>query len=92
MISLIYKKGTENEWIPKVDTGISNWICRVNKTLSLPIELDCVGGFVYSASLLDQWRILQDLGLDSYILFVHVLDMVNREGRCSAGECFRKRQ
>ena len=56
---------------------ISDGIGRVKEDLTLTVEFDGLGRFVDSICGFDERKVSDSFGLNSDVLFVHVLDVVD---------------
>jgi len=63
--------------VVEVDVGVFDGVAGVEEDLSLPIELDGVGGFVDATGGGDEGFLGYLLCDDSAVLFVHVFDVAD---------------
>lgn len=73
------KQVTEDVGVLEIDGLLVDGVGGVEQHLALPIELNCIWGFVDSGSGGHGRLVLNFLHLHSYILLVHVFDVVHRE-------------
>lgn len=75
-----YRMGrTEDIGIFEVDCLGGDWVGRVEQDLSLPVELDGVGGLVDAVGGLDEGSVLDFLHLCPHVLLSHILYVIHRE-------------
>lgn len=70
---------TEDVRILEVDGLGGDWVGGVEQHLSLPVELDGVGGLVDAVGLRDDGAVFRLLHFHSCVLLAHILDVVHRE-------------
>lgn len=81
-------KDTEDVRILEIDFCVSDWIGRVKENFSFSVEFDGVGGFINSICGLYEGEVGDSLGLNSDVLLVHVLNVVDGVER-SEGAAFQ---
>lgn len=73
-------KNTEDVRILEIDLSVSDGVGRIKQNFTFSVELDRVSGFVHSVGWLYQWKIGDPSGLNSDVLLVHVLNVVDSVG------------
>lgn len=69
---------TEDVGVLEVDSRIFDRVTRIDQSLTLPVELDGVGGFVDALRFGKHGLVLNLLSNHSHILLVHVFDVTHR--------------